>query len=181
MAEPLGESEMKAVSMPSMSSQEHRAGYRHRVNIQLLAPLSPEDRNVYAFRTALVRMDWYIAYTVVQQTNMKGLGKIFVQRIDGSGDRSVADPEGGAMLAGWSRDGKYLLFASDNVGTYQLWAVRVQDGRPEAIRSVSQRVACRIELTATTDGSIILRIDGSARYYIAQVNPATGAASTPRD
>jgi phosphoserine phosphatase RsbU/P len=124
----------------------------------------------------------YIAYTVAPLESMKALGKIFVQRIDGSGDELVADPEGGAMLAGWSRDGKYLLFASDHVGTYQLWAVRIQGGRPEGNPlSLAKGLPAASTLNATTDGSVIMRIEGSTRYYIAQINPTTGVTGTPRD
>ena len=150
------------------------------VNIHYSKPLSPGA--VYMHSARLSPDGLYIAYTVVQETNMKGLGKIFVQRVDGSGDQLVADPEGGAMLAGWSRDGKYLLFASDDVGTYQLWAVRIQDGRPDGDPvSLAKGLPLASTLTATTDGSLILRIEGSARYFIAQINPATGIAGPPRD
>ena len=43
----------------------------------------------------------------------------------------IAAPEGGAMLAGWSPDGRYLLFTSSDLGNEHLWAVRVQDGRAQ--------------------------------------------------
>ena len=80
----------------------------------------------------------FIAYQTFPKRDVGPVapGKIFVERVDGSEDQLIADPEGGAMLAGWSSDGRFVMYTSNDVGAEHLWAVRVEAGGLEANLSV---------------------------------------------
>lgn len=55
---------------------------------------------------------------------------VFVIAIDGTGERVVAAHSADDNVLGWSPDGRWLLFASDRTGSWDLWGQRVADGNP---------------------------------------------------
>jgi Tol biopolymer transport system component len=123
-----------------------------------------------------------IAHEVLPQARSKDVPKIFVERIDGSEDQIIADPEGGARLAGWSADGRFVLYTSNDLGVENLWAIRVENGRPkgEAV-NLAKGIPRGTVLTMTERGSLTVNIVGPVRFYIAAIDPATGVANSPKD
>jgi len=102
--------------------------------------------------------------------------KIYVGRIDGSESHLIAAPENVLALAGWSPDGRHVLYVSDELGTDHLWAARIRDGNPvgEPL-SIAKGLANAQRLTVTASGSVILTIRGRINSYTATVDPSTGA------
>jgi len=56
---------------------------------------------------------------------------VFVLAADGSREIAAVASPNQDIVMGWSPDGRYLLFASDRIGTMGLWAVPVHDGTPQ--------------------------------------------------
>jgi Tol biopolymer transport system component len=123
----------------------------------------------------------FIAHEVLPQAR-SGVPKIFVGRADGSDDQLIADPESGANLAGWSADGRFVLYTSNDAGVESLWAIRVQNGGPmgEPV-NLAKGIPRGTVLTMTDRGSLIANIVGSVRFYTAAIDQATGAANSPKD
>lgn len=110
-----------------------------------------------------------------------GPGTIFVERVDGSEDQLIADPEGGAMLAGWSSDGRFVMYTSNDVGAEHLWAVRIEGGRPRGEPvSLANGLPRPLHLDMTGTGSLIVTMESGRRCYIASVDPASGRATSPK-
>lgn len=57
---------------------------------------------------------------------------VFVMAIDGSREAVVVGHPSQNVIMGWSPDGQHVLFASNRSGSFGLWAVPVEDGRPVA-------------------------------------------------
>lgn len=124
----------------------------------------------------------FIAYTVYPDAHDRGIGKLFVERIDRSDDQLIAAPESGALLAGWSPDGRYLLFTTSDLGAEHLWAIRMKAGRPEGEPlSLARGLPQSSHLATTSSGSLIATIVGGLRYCVAPIDPATGRGGVARD
>ena len=54
---------------------------------------------------------------------------IYVTSVEG-GRRELISAQERVVVAGWSEDGKYVLFSAPNVDGFQLWATRLEAGRP---------------------------------------------------
>jgi Tol biopolymer transport system component len=54
---------------------------------------------------------------------------ILVMAVDGSRELLLVEHRGQNQMAGWSPDGKWLLFSSDRTGSTDLWAIPFSDGR----------------------------------------------------
>lgn len=123
----------------------------------------------------------FIAYqTFPRGYAVGGRGKVFVERVDGSEDQPIADPEGGGMLAGWSLDGRFVMYTSNDVGAERLWARRVEDGKPrgESV-TLANGLPLASYLTMTGMGSLIVTMPSGQRCYIASVDPGSGTAASP--
>jgi hypothetical protein len=83
-------------------------------------------------------------------------------------------------LTGWSLDGKFVLYTSGDLGTEHLWAIRVEDGRPRGEAVSLAKGLPRGGMAMGANGSLIVMIPGAARCYVASIDPATGAASSPK-
>jgi Tol biopolymer transport system component len=60
---------------------------------------------------------------------------IWVIRTDGSGLRQVTRGPGKGAVPSWSRDGRFIYFASDRTGRYEVWRVAVEGGTEEQLTS----------------------------------------------
>jgi Tol biopolymer transport system component len=70
----------------------------------------------------------YIGYDL--PTDEQDQRHVFVMSVDGSRETAVvAHPSQNAIM-GWSPDGRQVLFASDRSGSFGLWALPVEDGKP---------------------------------------------------
>jgi Tol biopolymer transport system component len=54
---------------------------------------------------------------------------IYVVRVDGSGSRRLTRGPGSEVSAVWSPNGRRLLFAGDRDGDYEIYALRLSDGK----------------------------------------------------
>ena len=109
-----------------------------------------------------------------------GPGKVFVERVDGSEDQLIADPEGGAKLAGWSLDGRFVMYTSNDVGAERLWARRVEAGKPRGEPvTLANGLPLALHFAMTGAGSLIVTMPSGQRCYIASVDPGSGTAASP--
>jgi Tol biopolymer transport system component len=72
----------------------------------------------------------YLAYSTTNPDAPNQSG-IFVMAADGSRETAADLYPRSNQVAGWSPDGKHVLFASDRSGSTGLWAVPVADGKPQ--------------------------------------------------
>jgi len=70
----------------------------------------------------------YLAYDL-PATDVSEQRDLFILAIDGSRESAVVHPSNDSLI-GWSPNGEQLLFASDRRGSRDLWALRVNDGKP---------------------------------------------------
>jgi len=123
----------------------------------------------------------FIAYQTFPRENAVGPGKVFVERVDGSEDQLVADPEVGAMLAGWSLDGRFVMYTSNDMGAERLWARRVADGKPRGEPvTLANGLPLALHFAMTGAGSLIVTMPSGERCYIASVDPGSGTATSPK-
>ena len=121
----------------------------------------------------------FIAYWTFPRENAIAPGKIFVERVDGSEDQLIADPEGGAQLAGWSSDGRFVIYTSKDMGAVHLWAVRIEDGQPRGEPvSLANGIPQAWNLAIAGTGSLIVTMASPQRSYIALVDPASGSVTS---
>jgi TolB protein len=71
-----------------------------------------------------------LAYDLPADGNA-GQRDVFVMAVDGSRDVAAVAHPSNDTLAGWSPDGKHLLFLSDRAGSRGLWNQPVVDGKPQ--------------------------------------------------
>jgi Tol biopolymer transport system component len=72
----------------------------------------------------------YLAYDLTHADN-SAHGDVMVMAVDGSRDTPVVAHPSYNALAGWSPDGKHILFFSDRTGSRGLWSQAIVEGRPE--------------------------------------------------
>lgn len=100
-----------------------------------LATLSLEDKTLQR----LVTLDWehprraeyspdgrFIAY----DSTKGGDRKIYLMSADGGQERVLVDSPGEDDSPLWTRDGRFLLFRSSRAGKWDLYGLRMQQGRP---------------------------------------------------
>lgn len=71
----------------------------------------------------------YIAYDFANETN-KGNFDINILAVDGSSEISLVKHPANDRVLGWVPGRKEFLFISDRSGTWDLWAIPVDDGKP---------------------------------------------------
>jgi Tol biopolymer transport system component len=80
---------------------------------------------------------------------------VFILAVDGSREFTAVDHPSQNIIMGWSPDGAYVLFASDRSGSYGLWSVRVDDGRPNgAVALLKPDIAASWSLGLTATGTM---------------------------
>ena len=71
----------------------------------------------------------FIAYDLMT-SDVREERHVFVMAVDGSREvAAVAHPSQNVIM-GWSPDGSQVLFASDRSGSFGMWSVAIDDGRP---------------------------------------------------
>jgi dipeptidyl aminopeptidase/acylaminoacyl peptidase len=56
-------------------------------------------------------------------------------RTDGSGLRQITRDPGSEVVPSWSRDGRFIYYASNRTGRYEAWRVAVEGGTEEQLTS----------------------------------------------
>jgi len=72
----------------------------------------------------------YLAYDLPPDDN-NAQRDIFILAIDGRRESLAVAHPSNDTLAGWTPDGKSILFASDRGGSRDLWSLAVRDGKPD--------------------------------------------------
>jgi Tol biopolymer transport system component len=101
---------------------------------------------------------------------------VFILAVDGSREVRAVEHRADDRAAGWSPDGRHLLFSSTRTGARSLWAVRVADGlpqgQPELIRT---DIGSSISLGVSRSGTLYLHKYVSSRdVKIARIDLTTG-------
>jgi len=82
---------------------------------------------------------------------------VFVMAVDGSRESTVAAHPSQNVIMGWSPDGQHVLFSSNRSGSFGLWAVPVEDGRPRgAATLVKPDIASSWSLGLTASGTMFV-------------------------
>jgi len=86
-------------------------------------------------------------------------------------------------FVGWSPDGTHVLFTSDRLGTEDLWAVAVTDGRPAKEAEVIRRGIGKIELAGIThSGSLYFTTPYRTEdLYTLRIDQETGKGVAPKE
>ena len=87
------------------------------------------------------------------------------------------------VLLGWAPSGKYILFLSDRMGTWDAWMQPVTDGAPVGqAQLVSRNVGHVSPGGFAQDGSYFYQVEyNTGRIYVAEINVQTGeVASAPK-
>jgi len=123
----------------------------------------------------------YIAYDhPVQEGSAQN--DIFVMSTDGSRETSVVRHPSDDRLFGWSPDGTRILLASDRSGTWDAWAVPVQDGKAHGEAERIQQDIGWISsiLGVTRDGVVYYGVyDWINDVYVTSLDPETGKLGSP--
>jgi Tol biopolymer transport system component len=72
----------------------------------------------------------YLAYDLAADSKT-GPRDVLVVAVDSSRETAVVVHPSDDTLAGWSPDGRQLLFLSDRAGSRGLWSQAIVDGRPQ--------------------------------------------------
>jgi Tol biopolymer transport system component len=123
----------------------------------------------------------YIAY---DSPSEEGSDKrdIFILSADGKADVPLVTHHAQDALLGWSPDGTRVLFSSDRLGTSDLWAVAVADGRPARDPEVIKRGIGKIQCAGITQsGSLYFTISNAmSDIYLVEVDQEAEKIITPQ-
>jgi Tol biopolymer transport system component len=106
---------------------------------------------------------------------------VFVLAVDGSREVPAVVHTAMDSVVGWAPDGKKLLFASDRTGSAGIWALPVQDGKPQgAPELIKSDVGRFFPLGLTRSGALYfgLRV-GGPDSYVTSVDFSTGKVLSP--
>lgn len=163
-------------------------------NISQIALVSAEDGRVRVLRSLNwvypKKMDFspdgrFIVYDSFAR-GAAGPRDIYLLALDGSQERALVTHASDDLFPLWSPDGTTVLFASDRLGTLDLWSVAVRNGRAAGDPALVRRGLGRLlPLGITRDGAYYyaLRADTSeARIQPLDAGEAvriTGALTAP--
>ncbi|MCX6576398.1 MAG: tetratricopeptide repeat protein [Candidatus Aminicenantes bacterium] len=107
---------------------------------------------------------------------------IFIISAGGKADVPLVTHPAQDALVGWSPDGRLILFSSDRLGTADLWAVAVADGRPARDPEVIKRGIGNIEGAGITQaGSLYFTTSNDMMdIYVVEVDQETGKIIAPQ-
>jgi Tol biopolymer transport system component len=106
---------------------------------------------------------------------------IYVWAVDNGRETRVTDQPGLDVAAGWSPDGKYLVFMSDRAKTLDLWAVSMSEGEPRGtpfrVRQDLGKNALVTGFTAAGQLTMVVAGEGTpSDLLVLPVDPSTGEA-----
>ncbi|MBM3294591.1 MAG: tetratricopeptide repeat protein [Candidatus Aminicenantes bacterium] len=106
---------------------------------------------------------------------------IFILALDGSLDAPLLASPADEFLVGWTPDGRSVLFTSDQSGTFDLWAVRVANGKAQGERElVKKEFGVVSAMGFTASGSLFYGANTSfTDLYIATIDPVTAKLISP--
>ncbi len=123
----------------------------------------------------------YIAYDALSGDNTSP-SEIFVLAADGSRETMVVQGPAGNGSPLWSPDGSRILFLSDRTGNISLWAVPIEQGKPNGPAELMKADIGRVRLQGITrGGTLYYLVSGVFRtnVYTAELDAAMKATKAP--
>jgi Tol biopolymer transport system component len=123
----------------------------------------------------------FIAFSLVGEGH-PAHGDVYVIGADGRSEVLVAGHPAEDQLLDWTPDGSSLLFRSDRSGTWDIWAVRIDGGKPQGEPELLKKDFGRYSkvLGVAPDGSLYYRtITPSGRLYLGEIDIETGKLPVP--
>ena len=118
----------------------------------------------------------YIAYDLAPLEEAPGVSDVFLLAADGSREIPLVEHPDNDIGVAWSPDGRWVLFASDRRGTWDLWSQAVRDGRPEGEpRLLHAGIGPILPMGMTDDGSLhVARRTQLVDIYLMDYDSDTG-------
>ena len=106
---------------------------------------------------------------------------IFLMSIDTGQERPLIRHPADDYLLGWSRDGKWLVFASDRTGALGLWVVGMSGSKTQGeARLVKQGIDRILPIGLTREGALYYGVvKATEDVYITDLDPTTGKVTGP--
>jgi len=106
---------------------------------------------------------------------------IFAVSFAGGPEIPLVENAANDLLFGWTPDGKSILFVSDRSGGWDLWTIKVVDGRPNGPPArVIQNFGVNWSAGFTRDGSYFYTVLArESDVYLTDLDPATSRLRTP--
>ena len=122
----------------------------------------------------------YIAFSILQKDSATSTD-IHLMSPSGSDVIPLVTHPADDVVLGWTPDGNHLLFMSDRSGSYDLWAIRVVDGKPHGDPELVRPAVGNIRpLGLTPEGSLFFGIySGWSDIFVAEIDPDTGEVLSP--
>ena len=122
-----------------------------------------------------------IAFSLVNDGNPPQ-GEMYIMTADGSNEVVVAGHPAEDELLAWTPDGKSLLFLSDRSGTWDIWSIRIiegkQQGEPELLKKDFGKGSKFLGFTP--DGSLYYKtLTPLGNLYFGEVDLETGKVLVP--
>lgn len=123
----------------------------------------------------------YVAFSLVGE-GRPSHGDVYLMTADGRDEVVVAGHPAEDQLLDWTPDGRSLVFLSDRSGTWDLWAVRIAQGKAQAEPELLKKDFGRYTnvLGFAPDGSFYYRTTTpSGRLYVGEIDLETGKVLVP--
>lgn len=123
----------------------------------------------------------YVAFSLVDEGH-PAHGDIYLMTADGRNEVVVAGHPAEDQLLDWTPDGRSLLFLSDRSGTWDIWTVRIDGGKPQGEPELLKKDFGRYSqfLGFAPNGSLYYRtVTPSGRLYLGETDLETGKVLVP--
>lgn len=123
----------------------------------------------------------HIAFSLVGE-GRPAHGDVYLMSADGRNEEVVAGHPAEDKLLDWTPDGRNLILLSDRSGTWDLWTVRVADGKPQGAPALLKKDFGRYTrfIGLAPDGALYYRtITPSGRLYVGEIDLETGKVLVP--
>jgi Tol biopolymer transport system component len=104
---------------------------------------------------------------------------IYLLAVDGSRETVAVEHTANDLYPAWTPDGRHLVFVSDRTGAPGLWAIPIEDGRPQGTARLLQPGTVR-PLGFTRAGALFYALrTGTIDAYVASIDLASGRVLEP--
>jgi Tol biopolymer transport system component len=145
--------------------------------VRVLKTLS---QNVGLTHAAISPDGQYVVYDYPQSDSSLA-HDIFLLPIAGGSETRLVKYPADDLVLGWAPDGNRVLFTSDRRGSVDVWAIRLEDGKPQGAPLMVKSGVGRIHpLGITRSGSFYYGVGGNrSNVYVVKLDPATGNVLVP--
>ncbi|MHC4555795.1 MAG: hypothetical protein ACYS80_00670, partial [Planctomycetota bacterium] len=167
------------------------ACFRMKDGPEQIVLVSVADGSVRILKTFDLKWSWpqnmcfspdgrYIVFSYQRKEGSPGYD-ICVMSVDGSSAIPVVEHPANDCVLGWAPDGKNILFGSDRTGNYDLWCIKVANGKPQGdSKLVKSGIGPVAPLGFTRKGYFYYSISQKGNdVYVAELDPQTGEILVP--